>query len=544
MRTLETHRLLLVIWMLVGVILLLLLFTQKGYARELPCWEELTTKEKSIVQHAEKTYLRGREGGVQRYCGDLQILAGEGIDGSLEVIKGRLELAGRVEGNVLVVFGDMHLLPGALVEGDVIAVNGKVIRDPEAAVEGDVVITTMPYSADKESEKEEKAWQRTKDIDEEEDFFWADYNRVDGLTLGIRMPQSEWWARRNHHFAIIGKVGYSFAAKFWQHQIGLERWSGDEFRFAMGAEYHHLTDTEDRHLLCDWENAAAAFFIKEDFRDYYRREGFSAWVSQNFSSAMRLKAFYRRDDLTNIDKNTDWALFGKRKVFRDNPAALPLGYLAANGVDEPLAVRTVGAELTLDTRNSRKSPTRGFYLQAFGERSGKDLGSPLEFERFILDLRQYLPLNWDEHILLHVRTGSASGYLPPVYWYDLGGISTLRGYRFKEFTGDRMVSGTVEYHLRTGGRFFLGLDLILFADAGKAWFADPEAPHVQQEWPGVSEQKMLPWEGFDVLCWAQLKSDVGIGLADPDGDFRIDFARRLDRQRADFIVTFRLCRTF
>jgi hemolysin activation/secretion protein len=35
--------------------------------------------------------------------------------------------------------------------------------------------------------------------------------------------------------------------------------------------------------------------------------------------------------------------------------------------------------------------------------------------------------------------------LPSQYLYDLGGISTIRGYDYKAFTGDRMVLINAEY---------------------------------------------------------------------------------------------------
>ena len=53
------------------------------------------------------------------------------------------------------------------------------------------------------------------------------------------------------------------------------------------------------------------------------------------------------------------------------------------------------------------------------------------------------------------------------------------------------------------------------------------------------------WIGntFDDLDVENFKSDIGIGLSDDDQDWRIDFAKRLDKKEP-ITVTFRINRTF
>ena len=66
-----------------------------------------------------------------------------------------------------------------------------------------------------------------------------------------------------------------------------------------------------------------------------------------------------------------------------------------------------------------------------------------------------------------MRLGRATGSVPRQYHFDLGGFSSLRGYGFKEFSGDRMALFNAE-HWMQGGRINVGF----FADAGSAWLAD------------------------------------------------------------------------
>ena len=555
METIQTDRALMWLWIVLGVVLLTLLLVNKGYAGDNFFYDGLSSREKNVARYVEKKYLTGKGKAVLRFRGDAEISEHERIESDVVIIKGSLTIDGEVDGHVLAVFGDVCVHATAEIHGDVISVNGKVWTNDAAMIHGDVVVTSMPVSEEKEEvvirrrEKEPKVARKPDWVDDDNELGWADYNRVDGLTLGMQFPKPGWWADRNHHFALIGRGGYSFASKYWQYQIGLERWSGSDFRFAVGGEYHNMTDTQDRWIICDHENTLAALFLKEDFRDYYRRRGFSFWASQNFSRYFQVKAGYQHDDFTNAEARTNWALFGKKKNFRDNPWALPSEFVDAYGFEEPMTLKTLTAVLTIDSRNDRKTPTRGWYVNAFGERAGKELGNPVGFERYIVEVAHYIPLNWDEHLSIRLRGASAGGILPPLYWFDLGGISTLRGYRLKEFTGDRLVLGNAEYHLRAGDGNLLGLDIIFFVDSGLAWFVNPETPELANRYP-VTEQaqeqadRTAPQDGFERLNWSSLKTDVGIGLADPDGDFRVDFARRIDKGGQDFIVTIRLCRAF
>lgn len=559
MEATQTNKALVWLWIvLAGVILLTLLLVNQGYAGDNAFYDDLSSREKSVARKMEKKYLDAENKDVLRFKGDAEIQENERIDGDVMMLKGTLVIHGQVDGNVLAVFGDVQVRSTAEVNGDVVSVNGKVWTHDEAVISGDVVVTSVPLSDEEErdsvviSERSDDSHQHSSDgpwLEDDDEVVFADYNRVDGVTLGMQFPKPGWWANQHHHFALIGKGGYSFASKYWQYQVGLERWSGSDFRFAIGGEYHDMTDTQDRWIICDHENAMAAFFLKEDFRDYYRRSGFSLWASQNLSNRVKITAGYQNDALYNVEPHTDWALFGKKKTFRDNPLALPAQFVAAYGFEEPLTVTSLSGTLTIDTRNDRKAPTRGWYINAFAEHAGKDLDNVLEFERYILDIAHYFPLNWDEHLSLRLRGATASGILPPVYWYDLGGISTLRGYGFKEFSGDRMLLGNAEYHLRAGDGNFLGLDLIFFVDSGLAWFANPNMPEIANAWPvaeNVQEEanKVAPEDGFENIEWSSLKTNVGIALASPDGDFRVNFARRIDKAGQDFIVTFRLCQPF
>ena len=105
--------------------------------------------------------------------------------------------------------------------------------------------------------------------------------------------------------------------------------------------------------------------------------------------------------------------------------------------------------------------------------------------------------------------GTAS--CPRNQFFNLGGFSSLRGYGFKEFSGDRMVLFNAEHWMQRG-RVNVGF----FADAGSAWLADE----------------------------AEFDLQVSGGLGLHRDYFRLYIARPVSNQTRDLDVSLRFSRAF
>ncbi len=476
-----------------------------------------------LQERAEKMYLKDRDHlSVSRLTGDFELGEEQAQDGHLVVSDGDATIAGKVAGTVLVICGNVKLRETAVIEGDVVCIGGHIDRERGSHVTGDQ-IEASPRSLSTET-RTRRDWSRS----------WKSYrrryapsfegklhyNRVDGSFLGISLPQRY---TDNAGIEVFGFGGYAFAGKNWQYQVGGEAYIGEDWRSLVGLEAHDYTASEDEWVIPEDENSLAAWLINEDFRDYFRRDGFSAYFSQSLSDNAKLTAGYRRDKLLSLPNETDWSLFVNRKQFRVNPL-INDGRLAS-----------YFAQGVWDTRNHKTHPDRGWRIQIEAEFSRPDLKSAYAFDRVLVDLRRYQPLGAGRNFDLRLRAGSARGFLPEQFLFDLGGISTLPGYRFKAFTGDRMVLGSVEYRLDAGRSRLrevplLGeLNLILFADAGLAWFA---------------QDRSTLSAAFDFLTFDKLKTDVGIGVSDEDGRVRLNFAKRTDKAGEDVLISFRLNRSF
>lgn len=360
------------------------------------------------------------------------------------------------------------------------------------------------------------------------------YNRVEGLYLGTRLDKDDgrnWGRRTRRRNLLFGSWGYAFKAKEFQYLAGLEKGFFDAYRLAVGGEYHRQILTPDLWIMPEEENSAAAVLIKEDFHDYYMAEGGSGWISQNVLSDLRVSAIYLSERTDSLEAVTNWALFGGKKKFRENPA-MDAGQF-----------KTLTGRVVWDTRNSVRRTTRGWYVLAEAERAGGGLGGDFEFDRFLADVRRYQPLGYGEGVDARVRVGTSKGVLPWERAFWLGGVSTLRGFKHKAFPagwknpgGNRMFLAQLEYRMGSEDlpdAVDLGLleefNLIAFTDAGWVGQADPEDG---------------PAEGFEDLSIKTLKNDVGLALANRSGSVRFEVARRTDTSEKPYSLWFRFNRTF
>ncbi len=510
--------------------------------------EKRRRQDERIRRKYERKYIgrNKKESDVVRFWGDVTIEPEEVIVGSVVTIRGTIEVKGEVEGDVVAVFGNVELDTTAYVDGDVVSVGGKIYREKSAYVGGDIVQTSItgvkvddgdqhvsvglsgvsvgPKNGDEWDQKKRKLRRRGyRDYDDDKVIFR--YNRVEGLFLGVKLARPDWFDKGDPWFNLFGHIGYGFAGKRACYQIGIERSFFGKYGPILGVEAHDITETEDEWIMPAFENSLAALFIKEDFNDFYRREGYAAYLTHHISEYLTLTGEYRKDKHLTLDRNTNWSIFGGDKKFRENPQITEIDY------------KSVVADLTLDTRNSRKYPDKGWLINVRGEFAGDEVKNENEnFERFIVEVRRYQPMGFGENLDFRFRGGTSTGDVPTHLKYDLGGFSTLRGYNFKEFENEnRMLLGNIEYRIygeRNPLDRVLGihdLNLILFADAGFLWSV-PETYKAKQ--------------GFTDVDWDDFKTALGFAISNDEGNVRVNFAKRLDKKNQPFVVTFRISRPF
>lgn len=136
-----------------------------------------------------------------------------------------------------------------------------------------------------------------------------------------------------------------------------------------------------------------------------------------------------------------------------------------------------------DTRDNVFEPTSGWYHSFSLEKAGGFLGGDYEFTKYNLTLRAYISTqfigdvvdigsvkkitdNLSKGVLaLRAMGGMADTDLPSFAVYQVGGMNTLRGYDFGEFSGDKSLVFNAEYRFPLAENF----QAVVFADWGQAW---------------------------------------------------------------------------
>lgn len=500
-------------------------------------YEDIPITQDEMVRRAEMKYVKNSSLETFRYYEDHVIHNYETVDGNITVVRGDLVVRGKIIGDVIVIYGDVIIETDAEVTGNITSIGGTIEQIESSVVKGNQ-IETSPKNVFRNTGYSQKynydndhydSWQFTYQNQYStlplwplEDQFILRYNRVQGLFLGLEFPKSI--ANKYNIITIHGFGGYGFEEKAWRYQIGLDRYffNRTSYRFEIGASFYDLTDTRDDWIITPLENSLASFLIHEDFQDYYRRNGYEVHISQNLTIYLKGTLAYRNDRYNSVGKNVDWALFGGDKKFRINPA-----------IDQG-NMRSLYGELYLDTRNDHETPRRGWYGKLSVEKSNSDLNSDFSFNQYILELRHYIQISRNERLDLRFKAGSSEGELPIQKQYEIGGISTLRGFNYKEFRGDRLLLTNIEYNLSPSlfsRDFFLFDDirLIFFSDIGSAWFSNDNSKFSK---------------GFDILKLNTLKSDIGIGFSNWDGTVRLNIAKRTDTNKDPMAITFRIAKPF
>lgn len=340
-----------------------------------------------------------------------------------------------------------------------------------------------------------------------------DYNRVDGLRLGLRyqMQVPEPMAPR-----IGARLEYAFGRERTLYGFQLEQPLVRPGRIAFGASLVRCTDHNALQQVDDIENTLAMLLWRNDYRDYFERDGFGAYLSWAVPDFSTVSIHLRRDEYRSLPLEggtPSW--FHQSRPLRPNPA-----------VDDG---ETHSALLRFErAAHSSRHAHAGFHHWIELERAGAGLGGDFTYVRVLADLRGVVRLSPTTTLMLRVAGGhTASGTLPVQKEFPLGGVDVLRAHAFGQFRGDQMALAQAEYtvglwRLRTRN-FEGGLHAIAFVEAGQAW-RDPE-----HAWSLGSQR---------------LAMDGGFGLATGEDHLRIYVAKNLQDTGSDPVLSVRLHRPF
>jgi hypothetical protein len=329
--------------------------------------------------------------------------------------------------------------------------------------------------------------------------FWPDgpdpsplSNRVEGFAPGVGANLTLFDPASFNHTDLYGRVSYGMSSKTARYAVGARRPFGADQAFLLGAEAHDLTDTDDlfrRNGVTQARGPVLTFSITED---YFRRKGYEAYAFARPSPRIHLGVSYRHDDHESLPVETDDRVFFFRRNPRLNPA-IEEGRMRSVVVTARLA----GADelfhgwkeeretfLVRDPYGSRYERAQRFRVEGTFETT---VGGDYSFRRAIGHARGTRNLGTRHNVSARLLLGVTGGTPPLQRRFALGGAGTLRGYAVKEFAGENMVLGTVEWTYSPPSRFPA---IVAFYDGGAAFSRGPrdsgwrDDVGIGFEWPG------------------------------------------------------------
>jgi len=472
---------------------------------------------------------------VIRFDGRATVPGGTTLDGDVGVLNGSLSLAGRIEGGVIVVGGDIELAESATITGDVVLVGGR-LRGEQSRIEGEFlrydetftfVVRDGRVALRDPPDRREGLYLGRSRITVRAG---TNYNRVEGLPI-VFGPVLE--SRGSNAFRVEALATYRTESDFTQdrfgYRIAAEQRFGSPVTFTLrGSAFSEVEPIE--YWLSDLEASLASFFLRQDYRDYYERRGWSLGLGLGIPSVpLDLTIDYRNEKHFSLPIGSPWTLVRNDEPWRPMP-------LVAEGEQQ-----LIDARLVFDTRNDEEDPTDGWYLRARARLGvGDDLEVPGvavgpeapaaaatpargDFRSGTLDLRRYARV--DPYSWLTFRaflSGSLDDEpLPAQYQHAFGGEGSLPGFApfsldcgarsrsvfvpraddpevFPYYGCDRMALFQVEFRKTFSFDLELGPDedewrewswypridlspaFSLFLEGGRGWSSDDARPNTEE----------------------------------------------------------------
>lgn len=395
------------------------------------------------------------------FNGRTRIPADGKVSGDVAVMDGPMEVAGRIDGDLIVINGDLVLVPGAVVGGSVIVVGGEISGADSARVAGEITSYSAPLEFARSGERivlrepgepadslgdetvlHRRPRGRARLVLASE----GSYNRVEGLpiTFGpvVETPGSNPFRLRARAIFRTEAEG-PYRAERWGGEVQAEQFLGGNRLLRVGGAVRSLVSPIEGWHLTNVENSLSTFVFHRDLRDYYQRRGYSvfATVAPRFSPFSGTLEF-RSERHLPLAAGDPWSIFNEGEGWRLQP-------YAARG-----DLSSLVGSIQWDSRNDPDDPSSGWYFETELERAVRSTLVQPEFlatsifrdnvgdvvvsgERpfglfthGMIDLRRYNRISPTSRLNLRVMAAGALGATPlaPQRQHALGGEGSLPGF--------------------------------------------------------------------------------------------------------------------
>ncbi|MDD4205802.1 MAG: polymer-forming cytoskeletal protein, partial [Candidatus Delongbacteria bacterium] len=264
---------------------------------------------------------------------DFTLAENDTLKADVKVYNGDAEIKGLLDGSLDVYSGDVKIAETGNVTGEVKAYAGKVYRSEKVDDEASyfVVDELKSLILGKEYGKNSvtlemgvKGPERSLTIknDDQKGFFFHNsiirkdflsYSKVEGLYLGLN-AEFELLNSKYADFKMNASGGYAFRMEEWEYYFDQKLSLFDDKLILGGAEYKSVA-SEDQRKLPSAMNSASAFFLHQDFYNYYMTEGFGLFAGSLYKleqgddrHEFGIRAGVYSESIDSLRNRTQWAL--------------------------------------------------------------------------------------------------------------------------------------------------------------------------------------------------------------------------------------------
>ena len=464
-----------------------------------------------------------------RLVGRTRLPHGNEWRGNVAVRNGPVFVAGRVQGTLVVINGDLFFEAGAVVSGDVIVVGGTVDTTSGPGVGGEFRQYREPllYRLRNEGDEIEYApnlRRRLPSLGAQVSWGSADsrssltiatggtFNRVEGLPI-VFGPVFDWKLQQSFRLRIDALGVFRSAGDLSDNRSDLGYMFRSELRSGevrpVGVTvraFDVVSPVEDWGLHSN-EIGWSSFLFARDYRDYYLNKGWAARAFAQPERPVSLGFEVRHEWHTSVGVQDPWTIFRNSDPWRPNPP-----------IDEG-HYTTLAATTAIDTRNDVDDPTAGWLMRATFENSRSSdvvphAGIPptvrdsiptdgsYTFNRLFVDLRHYARISPSGRVHLRLVGGGWMGGdpLPLQRRLSLGGPEPMPGEPFRvvacngdivdpEFAGSQLAACDRVLAFQTEYRGHVKLN----------WSYNPSSGRDE---PPREDGSFLWLEGLDVVVFA------------------------------------------
>ncbi|MFC1541538.1 BamA/TamA family outer membrane protein [Candidatus Latescibacterota bacterium] len=363
-----------------------------------------------------------------------------------------------------------------------------IAKEVKKLSEENRLISSANYSIDSDGNLSVRIYEidpYNKDFD-----LYGSFNRVGGLGIGPKLTINSEIGLLSE---ISGGAQYHFSNKEWTYNAYVEKHLFDDNRFTIGGSFRSDYESSMDWAIPPHDSHVNAFLLGLETTNYYQVEGSTGYISQALMDIVKIKAEYFEEDFSSVKKHTNWSLFNHRHIKEDNPML--------NAASEGTIT---GMRYSLNLSNNSSLMNSELNLE-MEKTSDSNSGTLPPYTRYLGTIVHNTRLAFNHIFKVRIAGGYSEDVLPEQKSFRLGGINTLRGYKFGmvpeplpstdgfdyQGGGSKMFLANFDYF--TGNRGD-DLRLVFFGDVGNVWQIGEK---VQKE---------------------DLKRDVGIGIAF-EGDF-------------------------